>query len=390
MGDHAVKFERILDYKDKLLRTNSGTSCVVKLGEANEKSKPKFLSFYICFDALKKTWVHCKKCIGLDCCFLKRVCKGQLLVVVGKDSNNQMLPLALAVVEKKNINTWSWFVRCIKDDLGLREGEGLTLITDMQKGLFTAIEQVLPQSKHRRCARHILANWAKEWRDLCQCSSTTYKHGNVISFFKHCCCTTEITTLPGRPAKNKKKEVGKTKKSEKLPRTGLTMTCSLCYIRDHNKRGCPHREPSAEPTTPAVATATSSGRRREAANAAPQGKKDGSGRGRGRPKKTPPEAPNATPQGKSNGSGRERGRSKPGMPSSKIYSTGQAKVARSADVTGDIGYTSSSISKLKWNSKSAISTRKLQELKENKRKKKVGSSSNHRSQNTASSQSNMP
>ncbi|KAM3321876.1 hypothetical protein P3S67_003027 [Capsicum chacoense] len=81
---------------------------------------------------------------------------------------------------------------------------------------------------------------------------------------------------------------------------------------------------------------------------------------------------------------------KPGMPSSKIYSTGQVKVARSADVTGDIGYTPSSISKLKWNDKSAISTRKLQELKENKRKKKVGSSSNHPSQNTTSSQSNMP
>ncbi|KAM3270067.1 hypothetical protein P3S67_029973 [Capsicum chacoense] len=80
----------------------------------------------------------------------------------------------------------------------------------------------------------------------------------------------------------------------------------------------------------------------------------------------------------------------PGNPSSKIYSTGQAKLARSADVTGNIGYTPSSTSKLKWNGKSAISIRKLQELKENRRKKKVGSSSNHPSQNTASSQSNMP
>ncbi|KAM3249272.1 hypothetical protein P3L10_011041 [Capsicum annuum] len=162
MGDHVVEFGRILDNKDELLRTNTGTSCVVKLGEANEEGKPKFLSFYICFDALKKAWVHCKKCISLDGCFLKVVCKRQLLVAIGKDGNNQMLPLAWAVVEKENTNTWSWFVRCIKDDLGLGEGEGLTLITDMQKGLFTAIEQVLPQSENKRCARHILANWAKE------------------------------------------------------------------------------------------------------------------------------------------------------------------------------------------------------------------------------------
>ncbi|KAM3270066.1 hypothetical protein P3S67_029972 [Capsicum chacoense] len=100
----------------------------------------------------------------------------------------------------------------------------------------------------------------------------------------------EITTLPGRPAKNRKKEVRKTKKSGKLPRTVLAMTCSMCYVRGHNKRGCPHRAPSAEPTAPAVATAT------------------GSGRGRGRPKKTPTEATNVAPQGKKDGSGRGRGR----------------------------------------------------------------------------------
>ncbi|KAM3397880.1 hypothetical protein P3S68_001394 [Capsicum galapagoense] len=105
MGDHVVEFGRILDYKDELLRTNPGTSCVVKLGEADEAGKPKFHSFYICFDALKKAWVQCMKCIGLDGCFLKGICKGQLLVVVAKDGNNQMVPLSCAVVEKENTNT---------------------------------------------------------------------------------------------------------------------------------------------------------------------------------------------------------------------------------------------------------------------------------------------
>ncbi|KAK4706201.1 hypothetical protein R3W88_034243 [Solanum pinnatisectum] len=51
----------------------------------------------------------------------------------------------------------------------------------------------------------------------------------------------------------------------------------------------------------------------------------------------------------------------PGMPSSRIYSTGQAKVTRSSNVTGDIGYTPSNTTKLKWNKK--------------QRKKTMGSSS---------------
>ncbi|KAF3632007.1 hypothetical protein FXO38_26339 [Capsicum annuum] len=134
--------------------------------------------------------------------------------------------------------------------------------------------------------------------------------GNLLEQLK-------ITELK-RPPKIRRKEVGETKNSGKLPRTGLEMTCSVCHVRGHNKRGCPRRAPSAEPTTPSVTIATDSGRGRgrskktltKATNAAPQGNKDGSGKERGRPKKNPPEAPNVAPQGKSNGSGRERGRPK--------------------------------------------------------------------------------
>ena len=51
---------------------------------------------------------------------------------MSRDGNNQMLPLAWTVVEKENKHTWTMFVKCITDDLGIGNGEGLTLITDMQ------------------------------------------------------------------------------------------------------------------------------------------------------------------------------------------------------------------------------------------------------------------
>ncbi|KAG5588490.1 hypothetical protein H5410_048924 [Solanum commersonii] len=45
--------------------------------------------------------------------------------------------------------------------------------------------------------------------------------------------------------KLRKKEAGESKKSGKLPRTGLAMTCSNCNVRGHNKRGCPQRVESS-------------------------------------------------------------------------------------------------------------------------------------------------
>ncbi|KAG5632878.1 hypothetical protein H5410_004595 [Solanum commersonii] len=183
--------------------------------------------------------------------------------------------------------------------------------------------------------------------------------------------------MPGRPPKARRKEAGETKKSGKLPRTGLAMTCIICHVRGHNKRGCPQREGVESSTRQSASSPTTSVRAEPTS----------SGRGRGKPKCTSlPTAPTDFPTSSSapptyhasssivsttkRGRGRGRGNTslekRPrvmgmgvfqaangfkvmnlGMPSSKIYSTGQAKVTRSSDVTGDIGYTPSNTTKLK-------------------------------------------
>ena len=71
--------------------------------------------------------------IGFDRCFLKGVCKGRLLVAVCRDGNNQMLPIAWAVVEVENQYTWTWFLELMNNDLEIGEGHQLSIISDMQK-----------------------------------------------------------------------------------------------------------------------------------------------------------------------------------------------------------------------------------------------------------------
>ena len=84
MGDHVEEFNRILDYKDMLLETNPGSTCVVKLKDSESGNGMKqFHSFYICFDAMKKGFQQgCRRCIGMDGCFLKGICKGQVFLDV--------------------------------------------------------------------------------------------------------------------------------------------------------------------------------------------------------------------------------------------------------------------------------------------------------------------
>ncbi|KAH0758271.1 hypothetical protein KY290_021764 [Solanum tuberosum] len=278
MGDHVEEFKRILDYRDELLKTNPGSTCVVRLSEETfEGGRKMFQSFYICFDALKKAFkAGARRCIGFDGCFLKGVSRGQLLVAVCKDGNNQMLPLAWAVVE------------LVRHDLELGDGTELTTITDMQKDHDKAIQDLLPNAEQRMCARHVLANWSKNWKGIekrnCfwRCAKSTYEQElkrnldhmeklgtgicddllwynieskeTYLKVYSHyiqpvtnmkmwplsanpSVIPPVIKTLPGRPRKCRRKEQNENK-TGKLSKRGVEMTCSLCHAKGHNKRGC--------------------------------------------------------------------------------------------------------------------------------------------------------
>jgi len=46
-----------------------------------------FKRFYVCLNAFKDSFIVCRPIIGLDGCFLKGYYGGNILFVVGRDSN---------------------------------------------------------------------------------------------------------------------------------------------------------------------------------------------------------------------------------------------------------------------------------------------------------------
>ncbi|XP_078445752.1 uncharacterized protein LOC144714836 [Wolffia australiana] len=116
-----------------------------------------FKRLYICFDSLARGFLEgCRRVIGLDGCFLKTKMRGQLLCAVGKDGNNQMYPIAWAVVEGENQASWTWFIQLLMGDLGIYGGNGWTIMSDQQKCMthqdFNRIMQQMttlkPQAAH--------------------------------------------------------------------------------------------------------------------------------------------------------------------------------------------------------------------------------------------------
>ncbi|PKI74006.1 hypothetical protein CRG98_005623 [Punica granatum] len=136
VGDSKAEYALMWFYADELKRTNRDSSVCMKVERPIPAEPPIFDRFYVCFDALKTGFVKgCRQIIGVDDCFLKTVVKGQLLTAIGRDGNNQIFPIAWAVVQVESRDTWLWFLSLLKEDLNITDGLGWSIISDQQKGL---------------------------------------------------------------------------------------------------------------------------------------------------------------------------------------------------------------------------------------------------------------
>lgn len=135
IGQYAKEYGQVWEYAWECRLQNPTSRVYV---EVIERPLPnhgtKFDKFYVCFDACRRGFLAgCRRIIGLDRCFLKGLCKGELLAAIGRDVNNQMFPLAWAIVKIENKDNWSWFLKNLMADLEITNGEGWAFTSDQHK-----------------------------------------------------------------------------------------------------------------------------------------------------------------------------------------------------------------------------------------------------------------
>ncbi|XP_019179212.1 PREDICTED: uncharacterized protein LOC109174431 [Ipomoea nil] len=125
-----------------------------------EGGKTRFLRWYICSEACRNAFLHCRKLIWVDGCHLRSKYGGYLLTATAMDPNDRIFPIAYAIVEGENKESWSWILALLKHDLGIDEASEnkYTFISDKQKGLLPTFSKVIPNVVHRFCVRHLYAN----------------------------------------------------------------------------------------------------------------------------------------------------------------------------------------------------------------------------------------
>ena len=83
---------------------------------------------------------HCRSILSIDGTNLYRKYKGTLMIAMGHDGNNQLFPLEFTITEEENIDSWGWFLACIRNKVTQRMG--LCAIADRHPDIMTTMTDV--------------------------------------------------------------------------------------------------------------------------------------------------------------------------------------------------------------------------------------------------------
>ncbi|XP_025702573.1 uncharacterized protein [Arachis hypogaea] len=132
-----------------------------------------FWSFYPCIVAFR----HCKPLVQVDGTHLYEKYKGALLVAVAQDGNQNIVPIAFAIIEGEIADEWEFFLTNFRRYVVTIDGVGI--ISDCHTSIDAAIARSNgawspPRACRMYCIRHIGSNFLRRFK-------TPYLHKLMVN-----------------------------------------------------------------------------------------------------------------------------------------------------------------------------------------------------------------
>ena len=97
-----------------------------------------FFHAFWCFSQCVEAFRHCRPVFSIDGMFLIGKYQSTLLIAISYDANNKLVPLAFALVEKENNDSWGWFLRLVRIHV-VGPGREVGVISDRHQGILNVV-----------------------------------------------------------------------------------------------------------------------------------------------------------------------------------------------------------------------------------------------------------
>ncbi|XP_025684800.1 uncharacterized protein [Arachis hypogaea] len=134
----------------------------VRVGGQVDQSHAYFHRLFWTFPPCIEAFRYCKPLVSNDGTHLYGKYGGTLLVAIAQDGNSNILPVAFALMEGENAESWSFFLSHLLHHVTLQLS--ILVISDRHNGIKAALEAPdggwLPPAAYRAfCIRHVAANF---------------------------------------------------------------------------------------------------------------------------------------------------------------------------------------------------------------------------------------
>ena len=187
---YEISYKKALDGKHKALRqlfgdfsqsyielprlflaieqANSGCVVIWKTFDTNMPNTEIFQLVFWSFKPSIEGFEHCRPVLSINGTHLYGKYKGTLLIAMGCDENNKLFLLTFAITEGDNIDSWGWFLACIRNRV--TQQTGIYVISDRHPSIMVAMSDprlgcAAPSSYHRICMRQLASNFMIRFKD---------------------------------------------------------------------------------------------------------------------------------------------------------------------------------------------------------------------------------
>ncbi|KAL6523564.1 hypothetical protein OROGR_017167 [Orobanche gracilis] len=180
-GNWEESYATLPKFLGALQKFNPGTIVEWCVSRSTDEEHVEFRRVFWAFSPSIKGFAHCRPVISIDGTHLYGKYKGKMLIAMGVDGNNQILPLAFAIVENESYDSWNWFLYHIKNHV-VKERDGICLISDRHIGILKVVNEhgspwLEPRGFHRYCLRHFISNFNDKFRNS-ELKALAYRAGS--------------------------------------------------------------------------------------------------------------------------------------------------------------------------------------------------------------------